>query len=283
MPGERIVLAGDRAGRIRAFVAALERFPTEPLWVVVGGFAVNVRLTHVHRLTNDLDTISRSQTELVDILADTHGAERLAAAKLRVDRHGTPINIDVMADTSDTALPTEPSERAFALARRVALATARQPELVVMEDAQPVAEATAPVATTASLIALKTVAIPRRASSASPAKVGSDIHDLVRLVEHSDIDATADEIAAHSEALRDWVGNTLVKWFSPEHDLRYTHARLRRLDKSPDAQLLTEDDYAPVAQLGYAILNAQLTATVETAEAGDAADPKSATGPEVWL
>ena len=105
----------------------------------------------------------------------------------------------------------------------------------------------------------------------------------MRLVEHIDIDATADEIAAHSEELRDWLGTTLVKWFSPKHDLRYTHARLRRLDKSPDAQILTEDDYAPVAQLGYAILNAQPTTTVGPEGSGNAADPKRDTGPDFWL
>ena len=46
-------------------VAAL-RFPAE--WAVIGGFAVNMRITHVHRLTNDLDTVSRDQASLVEIL-----------------------------------------------------------------------------------------------------------------------------------------------------------------------------------------------------------------------
>ena len=35
---------------------------------VIGGFAVNMRITHVHRLTNDLDTVSRDQASLVEIL-----------------------------------------------------------------------------------------------------------------------------------------------------------------------------------------------------------------------
>ena len=257
MPGERIVLAGDRGHRIRSFVTALGRFPAEPRWVVVGGFAVNVRITHVHRLTNDLDTVARSHTELVELLVDTPGAERLAVSKLRIDQDGIAVNIDVMADTSDAALPADPGDRAFALARRMALATAEPTELVVIEDTATVATATAPVSTTASLVALKAVAIPRRASSASPAKVGSDIHDLVRLVQQSDISTTADAIAAHSEDLRKSVASTLIKWFSPEEDLRYTHARLRRLDRSPDAQDLTQDDLASVAELGHAILNTQ--------------------------
>ena len=255
MPGERVVLPGDSGGRLRSFVTALERFPAEPEWVVVGGFAVNVRVSYAHRLTNDLDTRSRDQTELVDILVETPGSERIGAGRLRFTAGGTDVNIDVMADTTDAALPGEPSDRAFALARRLALATSEPTELVVIEGTQTVAAATAPVATSAALIALKAVAIPRRASSASPAKVGSDIHDLVRLVQHSDIGAVADEIASHSEELRSWVAATLLKRFSRGQDLRYTQALLRRLTPSADAESLTEDDLALVARFGAALLN----------------------------
>jgi len=56
VPGDQITLVGDRGGRIHSFVSALGRFPNEPRWAVVGGFAANVRITSVHRLTNDLDT-----------------------------------------------------------------------------------------------------------------------------------------------------------------------------------------------------------------------------------
>ena len=55
MPGERIVLAGDRGHRIRSFVSALGRFPAEQRWVVVGGCAVNVRISHVHTLAAACD------------------------------------------------------------------------------------------------------------------------------------------------------------------------------------------------------------------------------------
>ena len=80
MPGEAVILAGDRGGRIRSFVAALARFPAEPQWAVVGGFAVNVRITHIHRLTNDIDTVSRDQTALIEILVAEPRPERRAAA-----------------------------------------------------------------------------------------------------------------------------------------------------------------------------------------------------------
>ncbi len=254
MPGDPIILAADRGGRIRSFVATLGRFPAEPKWAVIGGFAVNVQVTHVHRLTNDLDTVSRDQTSLVEILVTETGAERLDAAKLQLEQGGTTVVIDVMNDTSDLPLPKEASERAFALARRMALATSEWSTVEVVEDRHVVERARAPISTIPSLIALKAVAIPRRAGGKSPQKVGSDIHDLVRLVQGSNFDAVDHAIASASDELRKWVGDTLVKWFSPDQDLRYTHARLRRLAPWPDADALTEDELTIVADLGRVLL-----------------------------
>ena len=255
MPGDAIILVGDRGGRIRSFVDALTRFPAEPQWSVVGGFAVNIRINHVHRLTNDLDTVSRDQTSLVEILLTELDAERLNAAKLQFDQDGTNVVIDVMADTANVPSPIEPGERAFALARHMALATSEWTGLQVVEGRDIIAEANAPIATVPALIVLKTVAIPRRSRGNSPDKVGSDIHDLVRLVQGCDFDAVDHVISEAGDELREWVGNTLVKWFSPVQDLRYTYARLRRLARSTDAEVLTEDDLATVAELGLVLLD----------------------------
>ena len=133
MPGEPIVLVSGRGGHVRSFVAALARFPAEPQWAVVGGFAVYVRIRDVHRITNDLDAVSRNQPSLVEILVAELDADRLAAAKLQLNQDGAAVIVDVMADTADTPLPPEPGERAFALARRMALATSESTELVVVE------------------------------------------------------------------------------------------------------------------------------------------------------
>ena len=199
--------------------------------------------------------MSRDQTKLVEVLVAEPDADRLATARLQLEQDGTTVVVDVMADTSDTPLPAEAGERAFALARRIALATSEPTELIAVEDGDVVAKATAPIATTPSFIALKTVAIARRARGDSPEKVGSDIHDLVRLVQSSDFDAVADSIATAGDELRNWVGATLVKYFSPEQDLRYTFARLRRLARSTDAKTLSEDDLAIVAELGHELLS----------------------------
>lgn len=254
MPGEPVVLVSSRGGHVRSFVAALARFPAEPQWAVVGGFAVYVRISGVHRVTNDLDTVSRDQLSLIEILVAEPKADQLAAAKLQLNQGDAAVIVDVMADTADSPLPTEPGDRAFALARRMALATSEPTKLVVIENDAIVTRTSAPVATTPSLIALKAVAIPRRAQSNHAAKVGSDIHDLVRLVQSCDFDSTIDSFTESGTELRNWVGTILVKWFSPDQDLRYTFARLRQLARSPDADALTQDEMAIVSELGHMLL-----------------------------
>lgn len=250
MPGDRIELIADDGGRIAAFVDALARFPTEPRWALVGGFAVNVRIERVHRLTNDIDAVARDQAQLVELLVAEPDADRLDAAKLRFKAGALPVDIDVMADTDGLPLPTEVGERVFALARRTVLPAARSTELIVTSGPATVARANVPVASTAGLILLKTVAIPRRSASNNPHKVGSDIHDLVRVVDGQDLAALATEIRATGDELSTWIGSTLVKWFSPDHDLRYTYARLRRLSRSADTDALTEADLEVLALLG---------------------------------
>ena len=88
MPGEPVALVSGPGGHVRSFVAALARFPAEPQWAVVGGFAVYARITVVHRITNDLDTVSRNQPSLVEILVAEPDADRLAAAKLQLNQDG---------------------------------------------------------------------------------------------------------------------------------------------------------------------------------------------------
>ena len=60
MPGDPVVLVDDETGRSRSFVTVLARFPVEPLWVLVGGFAVSLRLARLCRVTNDVDALSES-------------------------------------------------------------------------------------------------------------------------------------------------------------------------------------------------------------------------------
>jgi hypothetical protein len=59
VPGDRIVLVGGGASPVASFVDALRTLPGEPRWVVVGGFAVYLRIGRVHRVTADIDTVTR--------------------------------------------------------------------------------------------------------------------------------------------------------------------------------------------------------------------------------
>lgn len=120
MPGEDVVLSADPAGRIVAYVHTPANLPAEPAWVLVGGLAVNVRVQRVHRATNDIDTVSHDQFRLVEILASGDG-EQLSAAKVQL--HHPEVEIDVMESTEGAPLPAQASDRAFALARRWAMAT----------------------------------------------------------------------------------------------------------------------------------------------------------------
>lgn len=215
MPGDHVELVADDGGRIAAFVDALARFPHEPAWALIGGFAVNVRIERVHRLTNDIDTVARDQAQLVELLVAEPDADRLDAAKLRFTAGDLPVDIDVMADTEGLPLPIEIGERIFALARRAVLPRAQLTELVVLDGRTTVARATVPVASIAGLVLLKTVAIPRRSAGNNPHKVGSDIHDLACLVDGQDLFALAAEICTMGDELSTWIGLTLVKWFSP--------------------------------------------------------------------
>jgi hypothetical protein len=256
VPGEQVLLAGETGGRIRSFVTALGRFPKDPPWVVVGGFAVNVRISEVHRLTNDLDTITSSPAQLVEILLDAPDADRLDHAKLRFTGETPEVDVDVMDDTAGHPLPAEPSDRAFALARRYAMQTREPLEIVVVEAGTVAAEASSPVASAASLIVLKSVSMPRRSASNHPEKVGSDVHDLVRLVEGRDLDDLAQALAGGESELAQWVGTTLVQWFSADADQRYTLARLRRLSGGIDVRAIDEGTLDVVAMLGHAVLDA---------------------------
>ncbi len=133
----------------------------------------------------------------------------------------------------------------------------REPlEIVVVEAGTVAAEASAPVASAASLTALKSVSMPRRSASNHPEKVGSDVHDLGRLVEGRNLDDLAQALAGGEGELAQWFATTLVQWFSADADQRYTLARLRRLSGGIAVRAIDEGALDAVAMLGSAVLDA---------------------------
>ncbi len=219
-----------------------------------GGLALNVRIGRLHRATNDVDTVAQDQPRFVEILLNAFDAASLSAAKVLC--HNPEAEVEVMASTEGQDLPFEESDRAFALARRFAIVSATPVALGAVEDTgRVVAEVDLDVATRAALIALKTVAIPRRIDGAYPAKIGSDIQDLYRLVDGRELGRLAALFSAAADPeLVDFVARLLTSRFTAgSSDLRYALARLRRLGDNPDSRSTAEEDLALLAEFGAAL------------------------------
>lgn len=91
----------------------------------------------------------------------------------------------------------------------------------------------------------------RRPNSNHPEKVGSDIHDLVRLVDAVGARTIGETIAGEAPELASWMADQIERAFGK--DLRYTLLRLRRNDRSAAAQALTDDTVGAVSILADAI------------------------------
>lgn len=187
------------------------------------------------RPTADADTVARSQAELIDRLVADEPTTVVADGELEVPVGDGTIEIDVM-DLADDALPGDAERRAFALARRYALHTAVTEQVIVSDRGSIVVDARIPVASTPALVALKTVSMVRRPHGNSPQKIGSEIHDLVRLVAGGARTIGTELVA--DPALATWVAGQLRRAFGA--DLRYTLLRLRTNDRSAAAQALTD-------------------------------------------
>ena len=232
-------------------VNALARFPADEPWVLIGGIAVFIRLGSVTRPTADADTVARSQAQLLDRLAAAEPAVLVANGDVTILVAGVPVEVDVM-DLADDPLPPDSERRAFAIARRVALESAVSERVIVTSGGGIIAaDALLPIATVPALVALKTVSMVRRPHSNHPEKVGSDIHDLVRLVDAAGARTIGPEIVAADPELGAWIAEHIETAFGK--DLRYTLLRLRRNDRSAAAQALRDDSVAGVAILGDVI------------------------------
>ena len=166
---------------------ALHHLPVEPAWVLIGGVAVFLRLGTVTRPTADGDAIARSQQQLLDQLLSDTAVTVITGGKLSIETSHGPAK--VASWTSPTTRLRGTKTVACSLSpRRAALVSAARTRILVPDAGLDV---WIPLATTTALTALKTVSVVRRPHGDHPTKVGSDIHDLVRLVATG-----ADRIAA---------------------------------------------------------------------------------------
>lgn len=252
MSGDRhpIRLAAASNTVLARAVEALGRFPHGPSWVLIGGVAVFIRLGSITRPTADVDTIARSQAELIQQLVDDEVTAVISGGDIQVPVGDRNVEIDVM-DLADDPLPADVERRAFALARRAALSSAVTERIIVTDpNHMVIAEAIIPVATIAALSALKTVSMVRRPHGKHPKKVGSDIHDLIRL-SATGPRAIASELVMLDRELAIWVAGQIERAFGS--DIRYTLLRLRKNDQSPAAQALSDDEVSATVILADSI------------------------------
>lgn len=247
----RVLLIAERDTVLARAVEALGRFPTGQGWVLIGGVAVFLRVGTVTRPTADADTVARSQAELIQQLVNDGITTIVAGGDIRVPVGDGTVDIDVM-DLADDPLPLDVDRRTFALARRCALATSVTEQIIVTDRNHTViVEAMIPVATVSALTALKTVSMLRRPHGKHPHKVGSDIHDLVRLVAAGGPRDIATGLVTFDVELATWIAEQVGRAFGD--DLRYTLLRLRQYDRSPAAQALTDEEIAATGILADVI------------------------------
>lgn len=249
-PGQGTIIVAEPDSVVARAVSALARFPTDQPWVLIGGIAVFIRLGSVTRPTADADTIAKSQAALIDRLRADEIPSVIAGGDLQIEVAGGIVDVDVM-DLADEPLPGDTERRMFALARRAALTSAeRTPVTVTNAKAEAVAAGTIPVASVAALVALKTVSMVRRPHGNSPHKIGSDIHDLVRLTA-TGAQVAAEDLVRLDADLAEWVAAEVFRAFGA--DLRYTLLGLRGSDRSAAAQALSDDDVGATVIIADAI------------------------------
>lgn len=232
-------------------IEALGRFPTTQPWVLIGGIAVFLRLGQITRPTADADTVARSQAELIAALVDDDITSVVTGGDIQIEVNNNLVEIDVM-DLADDPLPPGNELRAFALARRCALTTAETQQVIVTNTSNAtIASSMIPLATIAALTALKTVSMVRRPHGNNPQKVGSDVHDLVRLINNGGAREIARTIVGFNTELAKWVETEIRRAFGP--DLKYTILRLRKHDRSAAALALRDEDIEAAVILADAL------------------------------
>jgi hypothetical protein len=169
---------------LRHLVSALNALaaPDMPAIAVIGGMAVNIRLSTAdtaHRATLDIDVVADQDTPTaVEILSRGHEVARantVVVGGIEVDVIEThSVSADDLSDLDDESA-------LFIVAHRWALETA-QPLRIVSLGADGLA-AVVPVATPAGLVAAKSHAAGYPRAARRSTKHGGDLYDIFRLIE----------------------------------------------------------------------------------------------------
>lgn len=186
-------------------------------WALVGGLAVMMQLAGAHRATADVDTAADDDDGRVlpalDVLVADGRAHRVSD-QLYV-ANGTKVDlIRVYSFTSDN-LPDDDLDRVFVVAHGWAVSTADVTEVAVTTlNGDVITRATFPIATPASLIAMKLQSHQRQQRLA--AKRASDVYDIYRLLsahDHDDAGGISEELATAPEDLSAWCADAIESTF----------------------------------------------------------------------
>lgn len=169
--------------------------PGLPPVALIGGLAVTARVSAagaLHRATNDIDLVTiylEPDTEAVELIASAQGAE---ARPLLVN--GVKVDIIPTSPVDDADLDGhEDRHRLFLAGHRWAFETAEEARLTV-PGATPLL---VQIASPAGLVAAKSHAVGFPSSTRRATKHGSDLLDLLRLVDlYAANDALADALRA---------------------------------------------------------------------------------------
>jgi hypothetical protein len=230
-----VLLSGRVGGTTHREVELLASLPVELR--LIGGLAVMCRVGSPHRTTVDLDAVARDLTGLHDSIArmavtasgggqyrfegsldlDVIDVAPVSSEELVLQLVGTgerlsdlELNVVALTWAHDTATPLDVVAVDELTGDRLAEAPGRQ------------------VATTSGLVAMKTTAIPLRAST-RPEKRASDLYDLSRLLlapgpERATLGGVPEVLAA---VLRD----RLTTWFVDDAGRDRTFREVRRFDE----------------------------------------------------
>ena len=189
----KVVLASGADNQLVRYTSALQQLENANIGIhaIVGGFAVMLRLASAHRVTEDLDTVAWTSDGTSDLPIRILMQQGATRSRNGVDLGSTHIDLIAVSDYDPEQLPDDPKDAMFVVSHSFALATATPIDVETLDTLHDVAaRATAQVATSAALIAMKLGAADQRRGD-SLNKRASDAFDIYRLLAEHDLSSTA--------------------------------------------------------------------------------------------
>jgi hypothetical protein len=188
--GEVVLVAPAGSVLERAVEKLDEVAAALPPFALVGGLAVMIRLGQAHRATVDLDAVTDDQQHFVEVLVDRGLERRGDSVMIEPD-----LKLDILDVSGGDPEYVPYRTHRFAFDTRDAVDVR-----VVTSGGAVSASATVPAARSSALVAMKLGISEGVGRQRDPNKVGSDVFDVVRLLQRFGPDVLADELRALADA-----------------------------------------------------------------------------------